>query len=125
VERVCPRHGRRSHPATRVFQALRVEVNDELGSLKTGLAASFRVLGSGGRLLVITFDSLQDRITKHFMREQAREYEVVGEVDRPEFRVDRLPPAKLISRKAIQPGEAEVAGNTRARSAQLRILEKG
>jgi 16S rRNA (cytosine1402-N4)-methyltransferase len=124
VERICPRHGRKAHPATRVFQALRVEVNDELGSLRTGLAGSLRVLEPGGRLLVLSFDSLQDRITKHFMREHARDYDVVGEVDRPEFRRERVAPTKLITRKAILPSDDEVAANPRARSAQLRILEK-
>ena len=124
VEKVCPRRGRKSHPATRVFQALRVEVNDEIGSLRHGLSAALRVLKPGGRLAIITFDSLQDRVTKDFFRAAARDYRVSGEVDDPLLRIPRRPDAKLLFSRAVEPGDDELEKNPRARSAQLRALEK-
>jgi 16S rRNA (cytosine1402-N4)-methyltransferase len=124
IERLSPRAGRRTHPATKVFQALRLVVNDEIGSLKRGLAGALKILKPGGRLAVITFHSLEDRVVKEFGREKARGYVVNGEVDLPEFRQPRRPELKLVARKAIKPGEAEVAENPRARSAQLRVMEK-
>jgi 16S rRNA (cytosine1402-N4)-methyltransferase len=124
IERLAPRHGKKKHPATRVFQALRMAVNDESCSLKSGLAAACTLLKPGGRLAVITFHSLEDRILKQFGREQTRDYTFAGEVDVPELRHPRVPPMKWGQRKAIQPGEAELADNPRARSAQLRVLEK-
>lgn len=124
MARIVPRHGRKAHPATRVFQALRIAVNDELGSLRRGLAGAVRLLKSGGRLAVITFHSLEDRVVKEFGREQARDYVVPGEVDVPELRQPRAPVVRLVTRKAIGAGETEVAANPRARSAQLRVMEK-
>lgn len=124
MERIAPRHGRKAHPATRVFQALRLAVNDELGSLRRGLAGAVRLLKPGGRLAVITFHSLEDRVVKEFGRELARDYVVPGEVDVPELRQPRAPVVRLVTRKAIAAGAAEVAANPRARSAQLRVLEK-
>ncbi len=124
IERLAPRHGIRKHPATQVFQALRMAVNDESRSLKSGLAAACTLLRPGGRMAVITFHSLEDRIVKEFGREQSRDYTFAGEVDVPELRQSRVPVLKWIQRKAIQPSEAEVADNPRARSAQLRVLEK-
>lgn len=119
-----PRGRGKIHPATRVFQALRMEVNQELPSLEAGLKAAWEALKAGGRLAVITFHSLEDRMVKDFGRELARDYEVEGEVDVPELRKPRPPQARWISRKAIPPGEQEIAENPRARSAQLRVLEK-
>ena len=124
MERISPRHGRKAHPATRVFQALRIAVNDEIGSLRHGLAGAVRLLQPGGRLAVITFHSLEDRVVKEFGREQARDYVVPGEVDVPELRQPRVPVVRLVTRKAIGAGAAEVAANPRARSAQLRVMEK-
>jgi 16S rRNA (cytosine1402-N4)-methyltransferase len=124
IARLAPRHGRKSHPATKVFQALRIAVNDEIGSLNRGLEGALRVLKPGGRLAVITFHSLEDRIVKEFSRTRARDYTFSGEVDVPELRQPRQPEVKLISRKAILPGEAELAENPRSRSAQLRVMEK-
>ncbi len=124
MERIAPRHGRKAHPATRVFQALRIAVNDEIGSLRRGLAGAVRLLKPGGRLAVITFHSLEDRVVKEFGRELARDYVVPGEVDVPELRQPRAPVVRLVTRKAMAAGEAEVAANLRARSAQLRVLEK-
>jgi len=124
IERLAPRRGARTHPATRVFQALRIAVNDEIGSLNKGLAAALRVLRPGGRLAVITFHSLEDRIVKDFGRTAARDYTFPGDVDVPELRQARVPQMKWVRRKAILPGAAELAENPRSRSAQLRVLEK-
>ncbi len=124
IERLAPRHGKKAHPATKVFQALRIAVNDEMGSLRRGLAAAVDILEPGGRLAVITFHSLEDRECKRFGREKCREYSYVGEVDVPELRTPRTPEMQWVSRKAILPGEEELKKNPRARSAQLRVLEK-
>jgi len=124
IERLSPRHGRKAHPATKVFQALRIAVNDELGSLKSGLEAAVKILKSGGRLAVITFHSLEDRMVKDFGRARARDYAFTGGVDVPELREPRTPELKWVTRKAIKPGEAELNENPRSRSAQLRVLEK-
>jgi 16S rRNA (cytosine1402-N4)-methyltransferase len=124
IERLAPRAGRRSHPATKVFQALRLAVNDELGSLKRGLTAVWTILKPGGRLAVITFHSLEDRLVKEFGRELASDYTFAGTVDVPELRQAREPLARWVSRKAMTPGAAELAANPRSRSAQLRVLEK-
>src|SRR4030095_1762618 len=86
IQRLAPRHGSKRHPATRVFQALRMAVNDEERSLRSGLAAACTCLRSGGRLAVITFQSLEDRIVKQFGRERTREYTFDGDVDVPALR---------------------------------------
>jgi 16S rRNA (cytosine1402-N4)-methyltransferase len=124
IERLAPRRGKKSHPATKVFQALRIAVNDEIGSLKRGLDAAVKILKPSGRLAVITFHSLEDRVVKEFGREKTRDYMFTGEVDVPELRTPIAPEMKWVSRKAVLPGEDELAENPRARSAQLRILEK-
>lgn len=124
IERLAPRHGRRTHPATQVFQALRMAVNDELGSLARGLEAAVQVLKPGGRLAVITFQSLEDRRVKDFGKERTRDYTFEGEVDVPELRKPRVPEMRWVQRKAILPGAEEQAENPRSRSAQLRVLEK-
>lgn len=124
IERVSPRGGRKTHPATGVFQALRIAVNDEMGSLKRGLAGAVKILKPGGRLAVITFHSLEDRVVKEFGRRLSRGYEVDGEVDVPELRRPVPPVLKVLTRKAIKPTEAEVKDNPRSRSAQLRAFEK-
>jgi len=98
-----PRRGK-IHPATRVFQALRIFVNDELENLKRGLVAGTRLLKSGGRMTVISFHSLEDRIVKHYFRET------------PELRV--------ITRKPVTATEKEIEQNPRARSAKLRVAER-
>jgi len=124
IERLSPRGGRRAHPATRIFQALRIAVNDEIGSLQRGLAAAVQVLKPGGRLAVITFHSLEDRTAKEFGRERTRDYTFTGPVDVPELRQPRAPELSWVSRKAILPRAEEIAENPRARSAQLRVWEK-
>jgi 16S rRNA (cytosine1402-N4)-methyltransferase len=124
MERINPRGGRKSHPATKIFQALRIAVNDEIGSLRRGLAGAVSLLRPGGRLAVITFHSLEDRVVKEFGRERSRDYTFPGEIDVPELRTPIVPDLKWVSRKAILPGESELRENPRARSAQLRVLEK-
>jgi len=124
IESVSPRRGKRSHPATQVFQSLRIAVNDEIGSLKRGLDAAVKILRPGGRLAVITFHSLEDRIVKEFGRTRSRDYAFAGEVDVPELREPRVPELRWVTRKAIRPGTLELAGNPRSRSAQLRVMER-
>ena len=124
IERLSPRRGRQTHPATKVFQALRIAVNDEIGSLKRGLEAALNILKPGGRLAVITFHSLEDRVVKAFGQTRARDYTFAGGVDVPELRQPRAPELTWVTRKAIKPGESELAENPRSRSAQLRVMEK-
>jgi 16S rRNA (cytosine1402-N4)-methyltransferase len=124
IERLMPRGGRKTHPATKVFQALRLAVNDELGSLTGGLAGALKILKPGGRLVVITFHSLEDRMVKDFGRARSRDYTFTGGVDVPELREPRQPELTWVSRKAVKPGAAELADNPRCRSAQLRVMEK-
>ncbi len=109
------------HPATRTFQAIRMHVNDELGELERGLAAALDVLAPGGRLVVISFHSLEDRMVKRFMQ---RESSVAPELARlPVVPANAQPRLKLIGRKS-RPGERERAHNPRARSALLRVAER-
>jgi len=124
IERLAPRGGKKRHPATRVFQALRMAVNDERRSLSSGLAAACTILKPGGRLAVLTFHSIEDRLVKQFGRAQSLPYTVAGEVDVPELRQPRRPVMQWAPRKAIEPGAAELAANPRSRSARLRVLEK-
>ena len=121
VESVIPKHGPR-HPATRVFQALRMAVNDELGAVTAGLEAAARRLNPGGRLAVITFHSLEDRLVKTFCRDTTR-----PTLDRPEWPAPRPNPRyafRPVTRRAVGPSDAEQAANPRSRSAKLRALEK-
>ena len=124
IERLSPRRGKKAHPATKIFQALRIAVNDEMGSLKHGLEAAVKILKPGGRLAVITFHSLEDRVVKEFGRERTCDYTFSGGVDVPELRRPRVPELKWVTRKAIKPGADELNDNPRSRSAQLRVLEK-
>ena len=105
-------------------QALRLAVNDELGSLKRGLDGAWQILRPGGRLAVISCHSVEDRVVKEFGRAKARDYTFPGTVDVPELRTARAPEGLVLTRKAIKPGAAEVAENPRCRSAQLRVIEK-
>lgn len=121
VEKIVARHGRR-HPATQVFQALRMEVNDELGALEEGLRALTARLESGARIGVIAFHSLEDRIVKTFFRDRSREW-----LDRPEWPEPRRNPdydLKVITSKPVEPSEEEQRANPRSRSAKLRVAEK-
>jgi 16S rRNA (cytosine1402-N4)-methyltransferase len=123
IERILPRRGR-THPATKAFQALRIAVNDEIGSLTRGLEAAVRILKPGGRLAVITFHSLEDRTVKDFGHARSRDYTFPGEVDVPELRVPRAPELRRVTTRAVKPGAAEILENPRSRSAQLRVWEK-
>lgn len=123
IERLSPRRGRKTHPATRVFQALRIAVNDEIGSLERGLEGAMKILKPGGRLAVLSFHSLEDRVVKFFGRARARDYTFAG-TDVPELRAPCAPELRLVNRKAMKPGGAELAENPRSRSAQLRVMEK-
>jgi 16S rRNA (cytosine1402-N4)-methyltransferase len=124
IERLSPRRGQRTHPATRVFQAIRIAVNQEMESLQAGLDAAVGLLRPRGRLVVITFHSLEDRAVKTFGRARCRDYTYPGTVDVPELREPRIPELKWVTRKAIKPGSEELRENARSRSAQLRVLEK-
>ncbi len=125
VQRVCPRADQLPGRLARIFQSLRIAVNGEFEALRLGLAAAFGMLEPGGRLCVISFHSIEDRIVKDFMREQAREYDLPpGEADFPHLRLPRVPRGLLVTRKPLVPGADELAANPRSRSAQLRVLER-
>jgi 16S rRNA (cytosine1402-N4)-methyltransferase len=109
------------HPATRTFQALRILVNEELEELERALAASERMLKPGGRLVVVSFHSLEDRIVKNFLAERSR----TGGGSRHLPEVAQVAPSfQLLTRRPVVAGEAEVARNPRARSAKLRAAER-
>ncbi len=125
IERVLPpnpRLPRRTHPATRTFQALRIAVNEELEALQAGLAAALDLLRPGGRLVVLSYHSLEDRIVKRFFQAERR-----GCVCPPELPVcvcGRNPRLRLVTRPSLTPSDAEIAANPRARSARLRAAER-
>jgi 16S rRNA (cytosine1402-N4)-methyltransferase len=121
VKRAYPEHSR-IHPATRTFQALRIAVNEELVRLEETLPKALQALRAGGRLAIISFHSLEDRIVKDFFREQRKDllnppYEQLYEVERKATLWE-------ISRKPIVPSAKEIEENPRARSAKLRVVEK-
>jgi 16S rRNA (cytosine1402-N4)-methyltransferase len=109
------------HPATRTFQALRMFINDELGQLERGLHAALEVLAPGGRLVVISFHSLEDRVVKRFMQRESQVNPALGEL--PAIPAEARPLLKLIGRK-LRPSADELARNPRARSALLRVAER-
>ncbi|MBA2315821.1 MAG: 16S rRNA (cytosine(1402)-N(4))-methyltransferase RsmH [Chloroflexi bacterium] len=125
VERVAPRTPpgrRRIHPATRIFQALRIAVNEELDALEDGLTAALDLLRPGGRLVVLSYHSLEDRIVKRFFQAERR-----GCVCPPEVPVcvcGRSPRLRLVTRRSVTPSPTEIAANPRARSARLRAAER-
>jgi 16S rRNA (cytosine1402-N4)-methyltransferase len=116
--------GRRGalHPATRTFQALRIAVNQELESIERALPDAVRALARGGRLAVITFHSLEDRIVKRFLQQESRD--CICPSDYPVCQCDHVRTVQVLTRKPIVPSEAEVAANPRSRSAKLRVAEK-
>lgn len=121
VDKASPFREKHKHPATRTFQAIRIYINNELGDLTVGLEQALEVLAIGGRLAVISFHSLEDRIVKRYFREQAK-----GD-NLPSYfpvRADELNPRVKLIGKAIKAGEDELAVNPRARSAVLRVVEK-
>ena len=124
IKAAIPASARRSggHPAKRTFQALRIEVNAELDVLRSGLEAAVRWLNPGGRIAVISYHSLEDRIVKDVFAHYSQ-----GCVCPPELPVcvcGNTPILKIVKRKPILPTEGEIARNARARSAKLRIAEK-
>jgi 16S rRNA (cytosine1402-N4)-methyltransferase len=121
AEAVGPAGGTKIHPATRTFQALRIFVNRELDELALALAAAEAALGAGGRLVVVAFHSLEDRIVKRFLQERSREAR--GSRHAP-LAASRQPSFRLLTRGAVEPSEAELAKNPRARSAKLRAAER-
>lgn len=124
IKRAIPAPARRSgpHPARRTFQAIRIEVNDELGAFRDALAQSVQLLKPGGRVSVITFHSLEDRICKKFFTDCAK-----GCICPPHFPIctcNQKPALKIITKKPVIPSKEEIERNARARSAKLRVAEK-
>jgi 16S rRNA (cytosine1402-N4)-methyltransferase len=117
-----PRQPRRIHPATRVFQALRIAVNEELDALMAGLTAALDLLRPGGRLVVLSYHSLEDRIVKRFI--QAERHGCVCPPELPVCVCGRNPRLRLVTNPSITPSPAEIAANPRARSARLRAAER-
>ena len=124
IEKLLGRRGDKKHPATKVFQALRLQVNDELGQLANGLVAAWKVLKVGGRLVTISFHSLEARMVKQFGNHWSRDYIPGDAMDTPALRSPKEAAAKWSSRKAIKASSAETNRNPRARSAQLRTIVK-
>lgn len=123
VERLAGgRGGRRTHPATRVFQALRIAVNGELDNLQAGLEAAVALLRPGGRLAVISYHSLEDRIVKNFLARQSAA--CVCPPGLPVCVCGHSPTLEIINRRVARPSAAEVASNPRSRSARLRLAQR-
>ncbi len=124
------RKGQRIHPATQVFQALRIAVNDELGALEAALPQIVALLAPGGRVAIIAFHSIEDRTVKQFFQREARDCicdtlpGYVGSRMSQPCRCGHRATLKIVTRRPIQPGEAEIARNLRSRSAKLRIAER-
>lgn len=123
IAAAVPGRTQRIHPATRVFQAIRIAVNDELGELRRGLVGAERLLKPGGRLAVVSFHSLEDRMVKRFLATRAGATGR-GSRHRPEAAPGPQPSFTLIGRGAATASEAEVARNPRSRSAKLRAAER-
>jgi len=122
IKKVLPRKGMRVHPATRTFQALRIAVNNELDAVAKVLPQAIQALAPGGRLAVISFHSLEDRLVKQHFRRESRD--CICPPRQPICTCDHQASIKEIVRKPIRPGDEERASNPRARSAKLRIAEK-
>jgi len=121
VDKAMPFREKNKHPATRTFQALRIYINNELGDLQLGLEQSLDALSVGGRLAVITFHSLEDRIVKRYFRDEAKGDDLPANFP---IRADHLNPRIKLIGKAIKASSQELDVNPRARSAVLRIVEK-
>lgn len=122
VLRGAGKRGGRIHPATRIFQALRIATNSELDNITKVLPEALSLLAPGGRLAVISFHSLEDRIVKHYFRDKA--IACICPPLLPVCRCDHKAEVKLITKKALTPSEAEVKANPASRSAKLRVIEK-
>ncbi len=116
------RRGMRIHPATRTFQGIRIAVNEELTMLGNVLPQCLRLLKAGGRLAVISFHSLEDRIVKQWMKHEAADY--VPDPSHPKGGVSKQATVKIVTKRPIGPSEEEESANPRSRSAKLRIVEK-
>jgi 16S rRNA (cytosine1402-N4)-methyltransferase len=112
----------RIHPATKSFQALRIVVNDELGALEEALPQAVNLLRPGGRLAVLSFHSLEDRLVKVYFRNQSRD--CICPPEQPVCTCQHRATLRIITRRPVRPGEAEIVQNPRARSARLRVIEK-
>jgi 16S rRNA (cytosine1402-N4)-methyltransferase len=123
VRDAMPRSRDGIDPATRTFMALRIQVNDELGELERGLTAAEALLAPGGRLVVVSFHSLEDRRVKNFLRARSSAAPRASR-HAPEAGPPHAPSFRLIQRRALKPGAAEIAANSRARSARLRAAER-
>ena len=121
VDKASPSRERNKHPATRTFQAIRIYINNELEDLKAGLEQALDVLAVGGRLVVISFHSLEDRIVKRFFRDQARGDDLPSKFP---ITADQLNPRVRLIGRAIKASDTELAMNPRSRSAVLRVVEK-
>ena len=122
ISTVIPRRGKRVHPATRTFQALRIAVNDELDSIESILPQATNALAPGGRLAIISFHSLEDRLVKQYFRRESKD--CICPPRQPVCTCNHKASIKEIARKPIRPSDEEIAKNPRARSAKLRIVEK-
>ncbi|MGQ9833616.1 MAG: 16S rRNA (cytosine(1402)-N(4))-methyltransferase RsmH [Candidatus Villigracilaceae bacterium] len=122
IEAVSPRRGDRLHPATRTFQALRIAVNRELDAIQSALPQAVAALAPGGRLAIISFHSLEDRLVKEFFRRESRD--CLCPPRQPVCTCGHVATLKEITRKPVTPTEAEIEQNPRARSAKLRVAEK-
>jgi 16S rRNA (cytosine1402-N4)-methyltransferase len=121
ISEAVPTREKKKHPATRSFQAIRIFLNNELEELSSGLDQAFRLLRIGGRLVVISFHSLEDRIVKRFMRELSQNDPYPKDIP---VKAETIKPKLKIIGKPIRPSDEEIALNPRARSASLRIAEK-
>lgn len=121
IAAAIPVKEKHKHPATRSFQAIRMYINDELRTIELGLEAAASVLAVGGRLAVISFHSLEDRLVKRFMRDLARGPELPAGL--PVMTADQQQPYRLVGKSEVS-GEQELKDNPRARSARLRVLER-
>jgi 16S rRNA (cytosine1402-N4)-methyltransferase len=124
VKQAIPQKFQKSgqHPATKTFQALRIEVNQELENLKKFIPQSIEILKPGGRLAIISFHSLEDRIVKNIFRENARG--CICPTNFPQCRCGNTPKIKIITKKPVTPDIEEIWDNSRARSAKLRVCER-
>jgi 16S rRNA (cytosine1402-N4)-methyltransferase len=122
ISRAQPDRHSRIHPATRTFQALRIAVNDELSSLTSALEQARDILGGGGRLVVISFHSLEDRIVKQFMQRESRD--CICPPEQPTCTCNHVATLRILTKRPVTPGPDELERNPRSRSARLRAAER-